>query len=104
MKYIFVFNLVVFNLKHTKYKKRCVFACVCWGGDARNPPGSQGGATLSAWKSLGITGLKLVAHDNPLIDLCSEFKPKQVYLSISNLRDAPIRRVRVTKMPWCNDG
>ena len=57
MKYIFVFNLVVFNLKHTKKEKekRCVFACVYEGGvggggggkgDSRNPSGSQGDTSL----------------------------------------------------------
>ena len=52
MKYIFVFNLVVFNLKHSKIKKvkkSCVFACVYerrGEGDTRNPPGSQGGPSL----------------------------------------------------------
>ena len=51
MKYIFVVNLVVFNLKHTKIKKVCGRMCV-WGrgrggkGGARNPPGSQVGASL----------------------------------------------------------
>ena len=34
MKYIFVFNLVVFNSKHTKIKK-FVFACVYGGGGGK---------------------------------------------------------------------
>ena len=40
-----MFNLVVFNVKHTKYKKG---GCshMLGGGGARNPPGSQGGASL----------------------------------------------------------
>ena len=55
MKYILVFNLVVFNLKYTKIKKGCVFTCVYEGGGgggggggvcARNPSGSQGGSSL----------------------------------------------------------
>ena len=43
-------NLVVFNLKHTKYKKkRCVFA---WGGgDARNPPESKRGDSLEKFEN-----------------------------------------------------
>ena len=42
----FVLSQVVFNVKHTKYKKKCAFACARGGGGARNPPGSQGGASL----------------------------------------------------------
>lgn len=45
VKYSFVFNLVVFNWKHTKIKKVSVRMYVCgwgWGG----PPLSQGDASL----------------------------------------------------------
>ena len=44
MKYIFVFNLVVFNLKHTKIE-RCVFTCVY--------EGRVGGRKESTWKPRG---------------------------------------------------
>ena len=57
MKYIFVFNLLVFNLKNTKIKSVCSHVCMEGGGggglgihlEAKGTP---------AWKSLGTTGLR----------------------------------------------
>ena len=66
MKYIFIFNLAVFNLKHTKIKIKIVCWHVClrvgggWGGGRGGGGGNlriyHEAKGVPAWKGLGTTG------------------------------------------------
>ena len=55
MKYIFVFNVIVFNVKHTKLiKKNCVRKFVfnsSTGKGAENPPGSHGIVSMEIFRN-----------------------------------------------------